>query len=96
MHDQNNVFFAIALSIVILISWQYFFATSFLGKPSTQKTSQNGAIAPGLQPQALGAPAAAKTQPFQPLSRQQAIARSQRVAIDTPRLKGSIAFCRLG
>ena len=31
MHDQNNVFYAIALSVVILISWQYFFATSFLG-----------------------------------------------------------------
>ncbi len=35
MHDQNNVFYAIALSVVILISWQYFFATSFLGKPTT-------------------------------------------------------------
>ena len=28
MHDQNNVFYAIALSAVILITWQYFFATT--------------------------------------------------------------------
>lgn len=26
MHDQNNVFYAIALSAVVLITWQYFFA----------------------------------------------------------------------
>jgi hypothetical protein len=42
MHDQNTVFCAIALSVVILITWQYFFATSFLGKPTAQKTSQVG------------------------------------------------------
>ena len=27
MHDQNNVFYAVALSIFILITWQYFVAT---------------------------------------------------------------------
>src|SRR5882757_2352179 len=32
MHDQSNVFYAIALSVFILITWQYFFATSFLGR----------------------------------------------------------------
>ena len=55
MHDQNNIFYAIALSVVVLITWQYFFATSFLGKPSAPKNastnapiiSQIGAPAPG-------------------------------------------------
>ena len=59
MHDQNNVFYAIVLSAVILITWQYFFATSFLSKPAAPKTSQARAVAPGIetirpQPQALG------------------------------------------
>jgi YidC/Oxa1 family membrane protein insertase len=98
MHDQNNVFFAIALSVVVLITWQYFFATSFPGKPATTRTSQIGVVAsgPGMirpQTQAIATPTtsipAAQSQPF---SRQQALARSQRVAIDTPRLRGSIAL----
>jgi YidC/Oxa1 family membrane protein insertase len=98
MHDQNNVFYAVALSLVILITWQYFFATSFLGKPSAQKTSQIGMTAPGAtigpQPQAIAPQAAAIPSPqrSQPFSRQDALARSQRVAVDTPRLKGSIAL----
>src|ERR1700737_4504848 len=84
MHDQNNVFYAVALSLVILITWQYFFATSFLGKPSAQK-APDAAIAP----QAATIPNPQRSQQF---SRQAALARSQRVAIDTPRLKGSIAL----
>src|SRR6266851_3203951 len=98
MHDQNNVFYAVALSLVILITWQYFFATSFLGKPSAQKTSQLGMMAPGAaigpQPQAIAPQAAAIPSPqrSQQFSRQDALARSQRVAIDTPRLRGSIAL----
>jgi YidC/Oxa1 family membrane protein insertase len=100
MHDQNNVFYAIALSAVILITWQYFFATSFLGKPvapqTTPKTSQVGTISAGadVRPQAPAIRRPAPTTPgIQPQSsRQQALARSQRVTIDTPRLRGSIAL----
>ncbi len=103
MHDQNNIFYAIALSVVVLITWQYFFATSFLGKPSSPRNaatiSQVGALASGPatigpQAQAVATPAAATpdTQRPQPASRQQALSRSQRVAIDTPRLRGSIAL----
>jgi YidC/Oxa1 family membrane protein insertase len=84
MHDQNNVFYAVALSLVILITWQYFFATSFLGKPSAQK-APDAAIAP----QAVTIPNPQRSQQF---SRQDALARSQRVAVDTPRVKGSIAL----
>jgi YidC/Oxa1 family membrane protein insertase len=107
MHDQNNIFYAIALSLVVLITWQYFFATSFLGKPNASAntpknasmTSQIGAPASGTamtgpQAQAVVTPAGATpgTQALQPVSRQQALARSQRVAINTPRLRGSIAL----
>jgi YidC/Oxa1 family membrane protein insertase len=97
MHDQNNVFYAIVLSAFILITWQYFFATSFLGKPAAPKTSQARAVATGIetiQTQASGTQTATSSdqQRFQPSSRQEALARSQRVAIDTPRLRGSIAL----
>ena len=99
MHDQNNVFYAIALSAVVLITWQYFFARSFPSKPNAPKTSQSqaGAVAPGIetiQPQVLGTQTATSSdeQRFKPSSRQEALGRSQRVAIHTPRLRGSIAL----
>jgi YidC/Oxa1 family membrane protein insertase len=97
MHDQNNVFLAVALSIVVLITWQYFFATSFLGRPTASKPVQTGAAAPDprVRPQAPAietqATAAPDAQPRQ-ASRQEALARSQRVAIETPRVAGSIAL----
>jgi YidC/Oxa1 family membrane protein insertase len=97
MHDQNNVFYAVALSLVILITWQYFFATSFLGKPAAPKAAQPGVIVSGTeilrpQTQAVATPAAPIPDAELLPSRQAALARSQRVAIDTPRLKGSIAL----
>ena len=82
MHDQNNVFYAIALSAVILITWQYFFATSFMSKPAAPKTSQVHVIGPGteaIRPQtpSLGAQTAtiSDTPRFQPSSRREALAR---------------------
>jgi YidC/Oxa1 family membrane protein insertase len=102
MHDQNNLFYAIALSVVVLITWQYFFAASFkpIAPNTSQISAQAGAIAAGdgisrpQAPPAAATPAAAipGTQSPQSFSRQQALARSPRVAIDTPRLKGSIAL----
>jgi YidC/Oxa1 family membrane protein insertase len=97
MHDQNNVFYAIVLSAFILITWQVFFATSFMSKPAAPKASQARAVASGIeitrpQTQALETPATSDQQPFQPSSRQQVLGRSQRVVIDTPRLRGSIAL----
>src|ERR1700676_1916981 len=97
MHDQNNVFYAVALSLVILITWQYFLATSFLGKPAAPKAAQPGVIVSGTaimrpQTQAVATPAETIASAQPQFSRQVALVRSQRVAIDTPRLKGSIAL----
>src|ERR1700730_10008015 len=103
MHDQNNIFYAIALSLVVLITWQYFFANSFLGKPNTPKNTSTNACVPwqvgapasgsammGPEAQAVVTPAGATpgTQALQPITRQQALARAQRVGINTPRLRG--------
>jgi hypothetical protein len=91
MHDQNNVFYAIALSAVVLITWQYFFATSLPSKPNAPKTSLARAVAPGIetnrpQTQALGTQTAtiSDEQRSKPSSRQEALGRSQRVAIHSP------------
>ena len=98
MHDQNNIFYAVALSVVILISWQYFFTTSFLGKPTTNKTPQIDVTAPGaaIRPQTPAIETQSATIPTtqrpQQAPRQEALARSQRVVIDTPRVRGSIAL----
>jgi YidC/Oxa1 family membrane protein insertase len=99
MHDQSNVFYAIALSAVVLITWQYFFATSFRSKPAGPGTSLTRAVVPGIetirpQTQALARQTATLSdeQRFQSSSRQEALGRSQRVAIHTPRLRGSIAL----
>jgi YidC/Oxa1 family membrane protein insertase len=98
MHDQNNLFYAVALSVVVLITWQYFFATSFVGKPAAPSTSGVGGVASGTsiirpQPRAIATSAAIPSpRPSEPLSRREVLARSPRVAIDTPRLKGSIAL----
>ena len=96
MHDQNNVFLAIALSVVILIAWQYFFATSFLHKEADRKTRQIDLIAPNAgvpsQVQPKQSEAFSPAHQDRKVSRQEALGRSPRVAIETARLHGSIAL----
>jgi hypothetical protein len=78
MHDHNNVFYAVALSVVLLISWQYFFATSFLGKPAASKTSVAAGMEIRPQAQAIGTEAAAPASVprSRQLSRTEALARA--------------------
>ena len=83
MHDHNNVFLAIALSVIILITWQYFFATSFAPSEGGRKAAPLDWQAPTV---------AATQQRQQDVSRQELLDRSPRVAIETPRLKGSISL----
>jgi len=83
MHDHNNVFLAIALSVIILITWRYFFATSFAPSEGGRKAAPLDWQAPTV---------AATQQRQQDVSRQELLDRSPRVAIETPRLKGSISL----
>jgi YidC/Oxa1 family membrane protein insertase len=96
MHDQNNVFLAIALSMIVLMTWQYFFATSFLHKEAGRKAPQIDLPAPnaGVRPQvqAKQSEAFSSVQQHQKVSRQEALGRSPRVAIETRRLQGSISL----
>jgi len=97
--DNRNLILAIALSVLVLIGWQYFFAAPQLQKDrlaqqqaqtqtQTQATPTPGAAAPtgGVAVAPPGAPA----QQAQPKTRAEALAASPRVAIDTPSLGGSI------
>jgi YidC/Oxa1 family membrane protein insertase len=93
--DSRNLILAIALSVLVLIGWQYFFAAPQLQKDrvaqqqaQTQTSAQTSAApavggAPALAPPGAPAQAAPKT-------RAEALAASPRVAIDTPSLGGSI------
>jgi YidC/Oxa1 family membrane protein insertase len=91
--DSKNFILAIVLSMAIIFVWQYFFVTPKLQQTeqqtSGQTTAQGTAPAPGqpaqVNAQVPGDPAAANA-----VTRDQAIAASARVAIDTPQLTGSI------
>ncbi len=96
--DENNRNFilAIVLSMVVLFGWQYFFVpkpkppaeTPVAGQqqPTEQGPPQPGGATPGAAAPLPGATPAAT------LTREEALAASPRIAIDTPALKGSIAL----
>ncbi len=106
MENRKNVIIAIALSLIIMVGWEYLFnlpqqraaqlaaqqqaaqqqATAPATTGTTTGTTTNGSTAP--QPQA----APAGETPTTLKSRAEALAASPRVAIDTPRLKGSLAL----
>jgi YidC/Oxa1 family membrane protein insertase len=96
--DENNRNFilAILLSIGVLFTWQYFFAPKpHPGQPTQQAEQQQQQAEQGPpQPQGGEAPSGGAPQPGAPatttLTREEALAQSPRVAIDTPALRGSI------
>src|SRR5262249_46668666 len=105
--DENNRNFllAILLSIGVLFAWQYFFvpqhspatkAPTEQSQPQQQQRQQAepGPPRPGAQsetPSASGpTPPGAGTSTT--LTREEALAQSPRIAIDTPALKGSVAL----
>ncbi|MGA7458060.1 MAG: membrane protein insertase YidC [Methyloceanibacter sp.] len=97
--DENNRNFilAIVLSIGVLFAWQYFFVPKHQPpvKPEGEQTQQ---VEPGPpQPQTGGEPSSGGApQPgaatAAKMTRDEALAQSPRVAIDTPSVKGSIAL----
>jgi YidC/Oxa1 family membrane protein insertase len=102
MREENkNLIVAIVLSVAVLIGWQYFFAAPGAEKQrlATQQTTQVNPNAPNPPPspsQAGGpsapVPGTVPSAPTAPVveSREAALARSPRVAIDTPAIAGSI------
>ncbi len=103
--DQNNLMFAVALSILVLMGWQYFFARPELqneharqefnkkieaqNKDGSSETPPNVASTP-VAPPSTDAPAGAQAPATAPVSREAALQGSQRLKIETPSLEGSI------
>ncbi len=88
MNDQKNTLLFIVLSAVILIGWQLWFGG---GMQQVQKpVAPPQTTAPGTPP-APGTPAPIEPA-AKPLTREEALAQSPRVRIETPRLSGSIAL----
>lgn len=100
MNDQRNLFIAIAISVAILIGWQFFFPAP---KPAVEQSRQVAgdaakASAPADVPTPAGAaspaqvPGGAVSSASGALSRAEALGKSRRVAIQTPAMHGSIAL----
>jgi YidC/Oxa1 family membrane protein insertase len=99
MDDNRNMMLAIGLSVAVLVGWQFFVGLPQLEKQrETQKLQQQQPQSQTAQPaqggQAMpggpqGASGAAQPGSF---TREQALATSPRIPIETPRLKGSIAL----
>ncbi|HEU4476085.1 MAG TPA: membrane protein insertase YidC [Methyloceanibacter sp.] len=96
--DENNRNFilAIVLSMAVLFVWQFFFVPSTPPDAIKQTAEQQQAEPGPPQPKGGEAPSAGAPQPDAApgtaLTREQALAQSPRIPIDTPSLKGSIAL----
>jgi YidC/Oxa1 family membrane protein insertase len=103
--DQKNLFLAIGLSILVIIGWQAFYAQPQIERQKQERLAQqanqpSASPQPGAPPAVPGAtpqPGATPSAPGAPaspaVSREAALAAGgDRVAVETPRLKGSIAL----
>lgn len=93
MENNRNYFVAIALSVLILVAWQFFYVNPRIEKDriAAEQAQQTQQAQPqGGTQQAAPGQAPGGAIPGAGESRDQAVARSARVAIDTPALSGSI------
>ncbi|WP_309391180.1 membrane protein insertase YidC [Chelatococcus sambhunathii] len=97
--DNRNTILAVALSIMVLIGWQYFFARPQIEAQRQQQATQAALNAdkqagetPGAGAPQPGAPAPSAAGAPQGKTRDEALKASPRVKIDSPRLDGSIAL----
>jgi len=105
MTDQKNTIIAIVLSAFVLLGWQFFVGMPQMEK-QRQQAQQQQTPAPGAAadqgtapvpgqagtPQAPGQTAPAGQPANQVFTREAVLAASPRIAIDTPRVKGSLAL----
>src|SRR5262245_51960167 len=99
--NQKNLLLAIVLSIGVLLAWQFFYATpklkeeqERLKRAQQQTTQQPVGTAPGVPAAGGQAPAVPGATPAATsVTREAALRESpNRLAINTPSLKGSIAL----
>ncbi len=99
MENNRNYFIAIALSVLILLGWQYFYIQPQLSReqatPAQSATSSETANAPQADGSTSEAspntvPTGGKGDIVTSASREEVIGETSRIAIDTPSLSGSI------
>src|SRR5580704_15902477 len=104
MGDHKNTILAVVLSIIVVVGWQYFIAYPQVERQHQQAqlkqqeqtqvqpgATQPGAAQPGPAPEVPGTPAAAiPSSQALAASREVVIGSTPRIAINTPRLGGSI------
>ncbi len=90
--EQRNLVLAIVLSVVIMGGWMFFIEPRFAPPPAPAQQQTAPVTQPADQTAQPSQPAVAQEGGRQVMSRAEALAQSPRVAIDTPRLKGSIAL----
>ena len=103
--DTKNYYLALALSVLVIIGWNYFYARPRLEKERLAQTQSvntsqlNASGTPGspaaLPPQTINAPPQGGVVPETPVTRRDrraVLADSPRVDIDTPAIEGSIAL----
>ncbi len=85
--ESRNLILAIVLSAIVLIGWNFFLAPKLPGgrpAPAQSVSTAPAATSPS------GAPVAASPAAAPAVTRDEALAATKRVAIDTPSLGGSI------
>jgi YidC/Oxa1 family membrane protein insertase len=108
MDDKQNYIIAIALSLIILIAWQYFYVVPQMEReeqlreraaveetlPATPRPDDAAIPSPDADRTGDGAadPTVAEAPATTVTTREQALARSPRVEIDTPSIRGSVAL----
>jgi len=103
MENNRNFFITIALSVMILALWQYFYvlprseAQREAARIEEQRAAEQKKAADGANPGTAGTPQPQGAVPgtagntaVTAASREQALAKTNRVKIDTPSLEGSI------
>jgi YidC/Oxa1 family membrane protein insertase len=94
--DTRNLFLAIALSVLVMAAWQYFYAGPLSQREHQAQTQANNPVPKTESPAAPGGSIPATALPSGPSGAagaqtvSEALAASARVIIDTPSLGGSI------
>jgi YidC/Oxa1 family membrane protein insertase len=101
--DQNNLIFAVVLSILVLMGWQYFFARPQIqheqARQEFNNAQNNGASKAERPPNGANSPVAPPSTAVpgttpppleKPLTREEILKQSPRIEIATPSLEGSV------
>ena len=94
-YDNKNFILAIVLSMLIIFGWQYFYAAPLQKKLEAQQQTQGQTTPPASGTSTTtgagtAAQAPAVSPAIKPVTRDEALAASPRVKIDTPSITGSV------